>query len=75
MVRFPLCFFKLYFCMLIALAKSRNVRDPITSQLSWVAAWLLVTRVCVYQVEERCYIGVVYLFLGGLFLFEKNSWC
>ena len=30
--------------------------ELLTSQLSWVAAWLLVTRVCpVYLVKERCY--------------------
>ena len=36
-----------------------------SSQLSWVAAWLLVTLVCpVYLVEESCYFGVIYLSLG-----------
>ena len=40
--------------------------EHLTWQLSWVAAWLLVIRVCrVYLVEERCYFGVIYLSLGG----------
>ena len=35
--------------------------ELLTSQLSWVTAWLLVTRVCpVYLVEDRCYIRGVY---------------
>ena len=35
--------------------------ELLTSQLSWVAAWLLVTSVCpVYLVKERCYIRGVY---------------
>ena len=41
-------------------------REYLTRQLSWVAAWLLVTRVCpVYLVKEHCYFGDVYLSLGG----------
>ena len=40
--------------------------EHLTSQLSWVAAWLLVTRVCpVYLVKERCYFGGIYLSLRG----------
>ena len=39
--------------LLIALTKSLSTIEHLTSQFSWVAAWLLVTCVCpVYQVEE-----------------------
>ena len=35
--------------------------ELLNSQLSWVAAWLLVTSVCpVYLVKERCYIRGAY---------------
>ena len=38
----------------------------LTRQLSWVAVWLLVTRVCpVYLAIERWYFEGVYLLLGG----------
>ena len=34
--------------------------EQLTSQLSWLASWLLVTRNCpVYLVEKRCYFGVI----------------
>ena len=40
--------------------------EHLTSQLSWVPDWLLVTRVCpVYLMKERCYIKGVYWSLGG----------
>ena len=54
-----------WWCWLLQLnPKARG--EHLSSQLSWVAAWLLVTRVCpVYLVEERCYFGVVYLLLGA----------
>ena len=54
-----------WWCWLLQLnPKARG--EHLSSQLSWVAAWLLVTRVClVYLVEERCYFGVVYLLLRG----------
>ena len=39
--------------------------EHLTSQLSWVAAWILVTCVCpVYLVKEGYYFGGVYLSLG-----------
>ena len=44
----------------------RAQREHLTIQLSWVAAWLIVTRVCpVYLVKERCYFGGIYLSLRG----------
>ena len=52
-------------CWLLRL-NPRAWGEDLTSQLSWVAAWLLVTRVCpVYLVKEGCYFGGVYLSLGG----------
>ena len=51
---------------MIALAKSQSVRVDLTTHLSWMAAWLLVTHVCpVYLVKEPCYFGGMYLSLGG----------
>ena len=54
----------LWWCWLLRLNPGTQ-GEHLTSQLSWVAAWLLVARVCpVYLVEERCYFGVIYLLLG-----------
>ena len=40
--------------------------EHLTSQLSWVVAWLLVKPICpIYLVKERCYFGWVYLLLRG----------
>ena len=39
--------------------------EHFTCQLSWVAAWLLVTSVyLLYLVKERWYFGEIYLLLG-----------
>ena len=58
---------KSYFWWCWLLQLNPEVRgELLTSQLSWVAAWLLDTRVCpVYLVKERCLFGVIYLLLGG----------
>ena len=47
-------------------------REHLTSQLSWVATWLLATRVFpVYLVKKRCYSGGIYLLLGGRWSWER----
>ena len=52
-------------CWLLRLNSGLRREHP-TSQLSWVATWLLVTRVFpVYLVKERYHFGGVYLSLGG----------
>ena len=39
--------------------------EHLTCELSWVAAWLLVTRLyLLYLVKEHCHIGEIYLPLG-----------
>ena len=39
--------------------------NHLNSQIPWVSAWLLVTRVCpVYLVKESFYFGGIYLLLG-----------
>ena len=47
-------------------------REHLTSLLSWVAAWLLDTRVFpVYLVKKRCYSGGIYLLLGGRWSWKR----
>ena len=44
----------------------------LSSQLSWVAAWLLVTRVRpVYLAKERCYSGGTYLSVKGRWSWKR----
>ena len=46
--------------------------ERLTSQFSWVAAWLLVTCVrSVYLVKERCYSGGTYLSVRGRWSWER----
>ena len=55
----------LWWCWLLRLDPGAQ-GEHLTSQYSWVATWLLVTRVClVYLMEERCYFRVIYWPLGG----------
>ena len=48
--------------------------EHLTSQVSWLAAWILFTLICpVYLVEEHCYFGVIYLSLGGWWVVSWKS--
>ena len=65
------CLLWLMSCWLLGL-NSRAQEKHLTSQLSWVTAWLLVIRVFpVYLVEERCYFGMIYFFVGKVVIWER----
>ena len=67
-------------CCGLLLLNSRARGWPLTSQLTWEAAWLLVTRICpVYLVDEfdPCVLCSVWLFfLDDEYGFTSiGSWC